>query len=93
VQVLDLDGGRRADWNVIGNSSTYGAGNPSLAVMSFDRVDGLRVQGNRQQMSLRGAAGGPKPLMYLMKANDCTALQVSGNVVIDGAGELQPPAA
>ena len=93
IQVLDLDGGRRSDWRVLDNTSDYGAGNPSLAVMSFDRVDGLWVQRNRQPMSLRGAPGGPAPLMYLMKANDCTDLHVDGNVVVNGAGELQPPVA
>ncbi len=90
VTVFDLDGGRRSDWTVLDNSSDYGAGNPALAVMSFTRVDGVRVQGNRQLMSLRGGAGGPQPLMYLVKATDTTGIVVAGNTVINGAGELQP---
>jgi len=92
VTVFDLDGGRRSDWKVLDNSSDYGAGNPALAVMSFERVDGVRVQRNRQLMSLRGGAGGPQPLMYLVKANNTTDIVVDGNTVINGAGELQPAA-
>jgi hypothetical protein len=88
VQVLDLDGGRRSDWKVLDNASEYGAGNPSLAVMSFDRVDGLWVERNRQVMALRGAAGGPAPLMYLVKTANCTDQHVDGNTVVNGAGEL-----
>ncbi len=90
VTVFDIDGGRRSDWQVLDNSSDYGAGNPSLAVMSFTRVDGVRVQRNRQVMSLRGGTGGPQPLMYLVRTSDTTGVVVDGNTVIQGAGELQP---
>lgn len=90
VQVQDLDGGWRRNWRVIGNSSNLPAGNPQFAVMSFWKVDGIWVQGNTQQMALREGPGGPGPRMYLAAVAASNNVNISGNTVLDGAGDLRP---
>lgn len=42
------DGSTQRDWQILDNTSSARAGNPNLAAMRFDHIDGLRVKGNRQ---------------------------------------------
>lgn len=82
---------RRSNWRVTNNISDFNAGSPPEGsdvggrVMSFIVVDGVIVQGNEQPIQ----PGRDDP-MYLVKARGCTGVDVSGNTVINGAGELLP---
>lgn len=78
IDAHDLDGGRREDWTVTGNTAylQHGrnalSGEPAGATMRFVNFDDLTVRTNAQPMQ------SSRP-MYLVAADGCTALDIAAN--------------
>jgi hypothetical protein len=82
ITVNDLDGGIRTNWKVLNNTSTFPVGNPSAAAILFMRVNGVVVQGNVQPMQLNRS-------MYMVNASSSCNVNVSGNTVTNGIGQVR----
>lgn len=74
---------RRARFSFIDCVSSIRYGAASDSTIDFTNVDGVTVTGCVQPMGI--GLG-----MYLVNATNCTAVDVHGNTVLDGAGELEP---
>lgn len=82
VLVNSSDGTRRGPFTFTENVSTVGGGNPQGAFWKFTDVDGINVHNNTIILQ-------PNRDMYLVGVTNCTGIDVSGNTVPGGVGELK----
>lgn len=82
MSLEDLDGGRRFDWTIIGNTADLPSGNPHGGTMRMRRLTGLVVLGNVQPMK-------PNRDMVGVTATESDVIDVSGNTFVNSVGQLR----
>jgi len=72
IQMRTEGGPRRTDWKILNNTAAGVAGNPNLAVMELDNIDGLAIHGNYQRVDTH------RPMLGARVVNSCN-VNLGGN--------------